>query len=261
MTPAVLESCRTWFHGYARSFAQENGALHPMLELKRAHSLRVADNACGIARDLGWSDEDVRTAEAIGLLHDVARFPQYTRYGTFSDRRSIDHGEHGAEILAAHGVLEGFATPAQARILDAIRLHNRRDVPEGLDGEHLRFLLAIRDADKLDIFFIINDAVLHNRCEQFPDLLLNVRPDGPATPALVEEIRSRRQGSYEHIHSLADIYLVRTAWIYSMSYTPTLRRIVERNLLLDLRECVPRDPALLELIRDAEAHIARRLAQ
>ncbi|HNS00433.1 MAG TPA: HD domain-containing protein [Planctomycetota bacterium] len=255
MDQTALNAVRNWFDAYTRSFAADGGGLPPMLQLKLDHSRRVADDCAAIARDLGWSAAETAAAEALGLLHDTARFPQYATYRTFSDRRSIDHGEHGRLIVEREGVLAAAGDVYGRSILDGIRYHNKRDVPAGLAPDSLKLVNLVRDADKLDIFYIINDAVLNDRTEMFPELLLDVNPRGRATPALVAEIKASRQGSYENIRSLADIFLVRTAWIFGMTYAPTLRRIAERKLLLDLRDAIPHDPEVTALIDAARAHI------
>ena len=33
------------------------------------------------------------------MLHDIGRFEQIKRYGTFNDSKSVDHGEFGADLL------------------------------------------------------------------------------------------------------------------------------------------------------------------
>ena len=38
-----------WLKEYIDSFRDENGGLHPLMEVKRTHSLRVRDNASQIA--------------------------------------------------------------------------------------------------------------------------------------------------------------------------------------------------------------------
>ena len=261
MDTRTLEEIRHWFSTYTQSFASADGSLLPMLTLKLEHSLRVAADSAAIARDLSWPDSEVADAEALGLLHDTARFSQYTTYRTFSDRKSIDHGDHGHAIVRDLRVLARAGAANERRILDGIRYHNKRDLPPGIDAESLRFVNLIRDADKLDIFYVINDAVLNNRTERFPELLLNVDPRGRATPALVAEIKNSKQGSYENIHSLADIFLVRTAWIFGMSYAPTLARIAERKLLIDLRDAIPHEPEVIAMIDAAHAHIEQVLSR
>ena len=43
--------------------------------------------------------QGIELASLIGLLHDIARFEQYTKYKTFNDLESFDHGDYGVEIL------------------------------------------------------------------------------------------------------------------------------------------------------------------
>lgn len=52
-----------------------------------------------IAKGMKLTQEEIDIATLIGLLHDIARFEQYTKYHTFKDAESIDHGDLGAEIL------------------------------------------------------------------------------------------------------------------------------------------------------------------
>ena len=46
---------------------------------KQGHSIRVMRICNKIAKSLNLSDEQVDIATLIGLLHDIARFEQYTR--------------------------------------------------------------------------------------------------------------------------------------------------------------------------------------
>ena len=49
MTNEGQDTLRTWFERYVDGFRDREGFLHPLLELKRCHSLRVAENAGIIA--------------------------------------------------------------------------------------------------------------------------------------------------------------------------------------------------------------------
>ena len=70
-----------------------------MLKNKQQHSIRVMEINRDIAIRLKLTQEEIDIATLIGLLHDIARFEQYKRYGTFKDRESIDHGDYAIEIL------------------------------------------------------------------------------------------------------------------------------------------------------------------
>ena len=70
-----------------------------MIKYKYNHSYRVVHQAEEIARSLELDEEDRALASLIGLLHDIARFRQWTDYKTFSDDESFDHGKEGVKIL------------------------------------------------------------------------------------------------------------------------------------------------------------------
>ena len=123
-------------------------------QLKVRHTYKVADISEQIAIDLKLSPQDVDLAWLIGLLHDIARFEQNKRYGTFNDLVSVDHAELGADILFKDGKIRDFIdAEVYGNIIEtAIRFHNKYRVDSSLDERTKMFCNIIRDADKLDIF-------------------------------------------------------------------------------------------------------------
>ena len=122
------------------------------IERKQGHSLRVMQISKQIAEGLKLSQEEIGLAMLIGLLHDVARFEQYTRYHTFRDIDSIDHGNLGAEILE-HEIRKYIDTDQYDNIIiKAVKNHNKYKVEEKLTETEELFAKIIRDADKIDIF-------------------------------------------------------------------------------------------------------------
>ena len=139
-----------------------------MIRLKTEHTLRVAGNCARIAAGLQMDSDSEDFAWLLGLLHDIGRFEQARRYGTFVDSVSVDHAELGADLLFRDGLIGEFPVqeiPAyRLSILEtAIRLHNRLSLPEGQDGETRRFCDLIRDADKADIFRVVTELSYEER--------------------------------------------------------------------------------------------------
>lgn len=119
------------------------------------HSHRVMDCAGRIAESINLSKEEIEIAKLIGLLHDIARFEQYTKYRTFRDERSFDHGDKGVEILKNNEYIRKYIEDDKYDnvIIKAIKNHNKFKIEEGLSKKELLFAKIIRDADKLDIFY------------------------------------------------------------------------------------------------------------
>ena len=99
-----LEKAENEFIEYTKKFDLEN----KRLKGKQEHSLRVRDISKKIAENLQLDNKEIQLATLIGLLHDIARFEQYTQYGTFRDRESVDHGDLGVEILKKNDYIKKY---------------------------------------------------------------------------------------------------------------------------------------------------------
>lgn len=64
------ETVKNYFLSYTKAYEQSN----PQIQLKIAHTLRVADHALAIAKGLKFSNEEQDLAYTIGMLHDIGRF-------------------------------------------------------------------------------------------------------------------------------------------------------------------------------------------
>lgn len=249
MNTDPVSRTRLWLESFARTHGWSESGCHRMLEIKMEHTLRVAADCRGIAQDQGWSADSWVSAEIVGLLHDVARFPQFQRFRTFIDRDSFDHGEHGYGVLLQYPVLNAFPPETRDAILTGVRYHNRKQMPVNLAEPALSLLKLVRDADKLDILQVIRDVSENDDYGNHPELLLGKDKAGPPSAALITEILETRTGSYEHVHSLTDLDLLRLTWIYDLNYPSSLQRLKSRNLYRDLLGARHADPRI-ELIKD-----------
>lgn len=137
------------FIKYTQKFDLDN----KNIKRKQGHSIRVMRICNKIAKNLGLSDKQVDVATLIGLLHDIARFEQYTKFRTFNDLESFDHGDYGTEILDKDIRKYIKEDKFDNIIKTAIKNHNKFQIEEGLSKEELLFSKIIRDADKIDIIF------------------------------------------------------------------------------------------------------------
>jgi hypothetical protein len=252
MNDPQLQSVFARYDRYVDGYSA-SGGLEPMLELKLGHSRRVAANCRSIASDLGWPDGDLNAAEAMGLLHDVGRFPQYRRHRTFHDADSVNHAELGHQVTLDERLLSGCDPHDERRVLDGIRLHNCRFLPAGLAGGSLAFVQLARDSDKLDIFHVIREAVETGRIRNHPEILLRITLDGPANPAIIEDIRQGRTGAYGDVKSLTDFNLMQLSWFADINFVPTFRLIDARGFMGHFRRVLPGEPDVQEALERAEA--------
>ncbi len=259
MNGEQLEKIRVWFTRYVQSFVREGEEIPPPLALKLRHTERVAEEARGLAADLGWSSAEQNTAEALGVLHDVGRFPQFAEHGTFSDAVSVDHGELGWTVVKQAPVLPGLPLAEQKQILDGIRHHNARTVPDDLDRGSLSLLQLIRDADKLDVFRVVLEAVSRDGFRDLPDMLPHITLERTCSPEIIEEVQNHRCCSLSDLRSLGDFLLMLLSWAYDINTLPALKRIRDRRIVSQILGHLPRSRALDHLGEVVDATIAERL--
>lgn len=144
-----LEKAKNEFLKYTENYDLTN----ENIKRKQGHSIRVMNISKRIATELKLSEEQIEVATLIGLLHDIARFEQYTQYQTFNDNRSFDHGDYGVKILDKDIRKYIEIDKYDDIIKKAIKNHNKFEIEEGLNEEELLFAKIIRDADKIDILY------------------------------------------------------------------------------------------------------------
>ena len=135
-----------------------------VLEIRRKyyHSLRVMNLARKYAKLLNFSDEDIKLASVIGLLHDIGRFDQFKMYHTFDDFKSIDHADYGVQLLQQNHLIKRFYQTDNEEdyhiIFFAIKNHNKLVVNNrDCNERYMMHAQLVRDVDKLDLIFLVGD--------------------------------------------------------------------------------------------------------
>ncbi|MEI8242037.1 MAG: HD domain-containing protein [bacterium] len=236
MTADDMTLLETFFAGYTRRFAGADGRLHPMQQLKVAHSWRVVANAEHIMTAGQWPEAPRRLGRAAALLHDVGRFSQYAETGSFEDRRSFDHAARSAEVLLAEGVLSALSAGARETILAAVRQHNVRELPATLAAAQARFAHLVRDADKLDIFRVLEDAIRDGHLEDHPEIAWSLPETGLANPVILAAVSAGQTVSYQHVHSLCDFVLIQVGWLHSLLHYDAAVALAAARGALEFRE-------------------------
>ena len=158
MKPDSIADLRETYGRYVDGYRDAGGALPDMMQLKLTHTEKVVESAIAIAKGEGFDARTSLACEAAALLHDTGRYEQLRVYNTFRDSDSVDHAVFSHDIVEKRGWLDGWTD--RDAILDAVLYHNRRDIPADVaEGLPLACARTVRDADKLDIFRVLEDRV------------------------------------------------------------------------------------------------------
>ena len=244
----MLLPCLTKLYDeYVDTYREADGELPVMMRLKRVHTGFVVKNAEAIADGEGFTAEEREVALAAALLHDTGRYEQLKRYNTFKDSDSIDHAVFSHDIVKEKGWLDKVEVEGRGRqwkdaILKAVLYHNRRDLPKEVEHplststSDLNLLSkaahTVRDADKLDIFRVLEDRVKNTDWKGDTRAFWNLAISAPPNPVVVECIAEGRPVDYQNVKSLSDFVLIQVGWMIAGIHFATARRLCrERNHL------------------------------
>ncbi|MBI5676315.1 MAG: HD domain-containing protein [Nitrospirae bacterium] len=239
MTNDDLNSLKLWFSDYTSSFFGADEGDNRNLRLKVEHTQNVCANIKEIAESLPLTSEKIILAETIALFHDIGRFSQYTKYKTFQDGKSINHGLLGAKILQEENLLSGLAAAERNLIFNSVKFHNVFQIPDLKDEELLLFQKLIRDADKLDIL-----RVFINFYESPPEQRASATafrlPDTPEySKEILERIYKKQKVSYESLKTVNDFRLMNISWGYAMNFKASYRLLKEWDCLNRIARHLP----------------------
>lgn len=230
-----------WFADYVeRQYALCEGDDGPM-RLKERHTRAVLGYARRMAREEGFAPYIVRACLLAALYHDVARFAQYLRYGTFRDRDSRNHGLWGAAILKREGRLAQEDETVRRLVLAAVALHNRYALPASLPEAMARVAWTVRDADKLDILRVMDEHLSGPR-PYCPTVVLGL-PDAAdrVSGKVLEDALNGRVAAYADLLSVNDFRVLLGTWLGDMHFASSRRLFAESPHAVRLLEGLPQE--------------------
>jgi len=242
-----------WLGKYINGFRGEDGTLHPLLEVKRVHSMKVRDNCALIADGLGWTGSRRDLALTAAVLHDAGRFLQFATYGTFFDGASVDHGDLGHRVLQESFPWERIeGEGVKTAVLEAGRLHNKKVLPADVPADLLSVAEIVRDSDKIDVFRLVRRHVEENRVN---DLLPRLDVNGGYSGELIRELEEDGQGSYRNVRSLADFLLVQLSWAFDLNFAPSFRLLGGDGTFSWIAGRLPSHPAVDPFVDSVFRHV------
>lgn len=213
-------------------YVENYNANDEKIKLKIEHTYRVSTLCEKIAISENLSSEDIDIAWLSGMLHDIGRFEQIRRYGTFDDAKSIDHALLGIEILFDDNYIRQFVDDNKYDDLlyKAIKYHSAFELPSSLTQRELTFCNILRDADKIDILKVNIDTPIEKIYNVTTQVLKNSVISNEVLADFKQHktiLKSIRQTPVDHICG-------HIALVFGLCY-PLSRQIVkEQGYLLKL---------------------------
>lgn len=257
---SILPGLRSWFEDYIREFSSEDPGFQENIDLKTEHTRRVCEAVLDIGGSLDLPDEDLCMAEVTALMHDIGRFEQYKKYGTFSDYRSEDHAALGVKVIKHNRILEGLEPDKAGIIIRVIAYHNYFSLPAKEEGNCLFFLKLLRDADKVDIWRVVTDYYQNSGNKRNQAIELDLPDIDRISDPVYKALINRELARMADLKTLNDFKLLQIGWIYDVNFRRTFQIIQERGYLEKIRDALPKKSARVsEIYERAAAYLERNI--
>ena len=252
MTTDDLINLKKWFSDYCRSFYTVDREDQKNLTLKEVHTFNVLENIIRIAQEEKLSPNSILLAGATALFHDVGRFPQYTKYKTFRDSISVNHGKLGAEILVEINVLEALPLNEQEMIINAVKFHNAFAVPVLQEQDSILLIKLIRDADKLDIWRVFTE-YFETKEEDRPSAVGLGLSDLPEySQEVLSCLYEKKLATLSSLKSLNDFKLMQLSWIFDLNFRTSFLMLLERDYINKISATLPKTDEILKALKGLE---------
>jgi hypothetical protein len=148
-------------------------------------------------------------------------------YDTFLDKDSINHGEYGVKVLFEDGLIRKFVQEDTYDdiIKTAILNHNRANIQKGLTNKEELHSKIIRDADKVDIYYVLNTAKIEDTycCKDMSNDIIK--------DEIVRQFKEEHCINYKLRESAAEIMISHFVFVFDFNYDFTLQIIKENDYI------------------------------
>lgn len=202
------------FKEYVSNFDMEN----EKIKRKYIHTFEVAKISEILAKRLNLSDEEVFLAKLIGLLHDLGRFEQVTKYDSFKDIE-MDHADFGVKLLFEENMIRKFISDEKYDniIYNAVKYHNKLSIPNNFDERTALFCKIIRDADKIDIYRVMTEEYENLFYDKVSEYVLN-------------EFNNNESINYKYVKNKTDSLMVKFAFMYDINFMESFEILKETKI-------------------------------
>ena len=237
---------------YMKSFYTDDEEVQRGILIKETHTGYVTANSVELAKYLKLNQHDVELAEIIGLFHDVG------------DADSEDHADLGMKVISELDFFKKISAEDFEIAKFAIQQHNKKEIAANDDERKILFAKIIRDADKLDIYRVLEPFFAQENADKMPNFIKG-KFIADISDDFVDHFAKGEQADFREIRTNGDRKIVRLMWIYNVNYAWTLKKISERGYIDEIIENLPRtennSARIDEGIKRLREYVAKKISE
>lgn len=249
-----LDAHKAVLTSFAQSHLTGDPAKDNFINLKLSHSLHVHENAEKIIEGEEIEGKQAEICSLAALYHDIGRFPQFARFGTFNDKESVNHGRQGVLTLRDIDLPSDMSADDFRLIRLAIGQHNIKSIKADLADPYATPVKLVRDADKVDIFRVMVEHFSGDNPDPVVTYGYDDIPD-KYTPAIYNAVMNGETGDYNLVRYANDFKLLIVGWLNDLHFLTSLRIIHERGNVESIFSFLPKNDEIFALKEKVEEFI------
>ncbi|WP_051295009.1 HD domain-containing protein [Maridesulfovibrio bastinii] len=243
------------FEIFTQNYLNSDSEFPENFNLKYSHTFNVLENCFNLTKATELEEKIINSALTACLFHDIGRFPQFKKYGTFNDNESVNHARLGVGVLCSQKFLTDLPDQMRRTVYGAIALHNRRSIPENIRQELKTVTEIVRDCDKIDIMRVLLDSISSpDENGNVPFLGLKEIPEMLSENILLS-INKHQSALYSDMKCVNDFRLMLLSWSYDLNFRWSRQEIIRRGYinkifgsLPDVRQIKELRPEILKVL-------------
>lgn len=254
-----IHALRNWYFSYFDGFLSGIDDVNKNFVHKKNHTLRVVDEISELGEAEVKSNELRNLAVIAALFHDLGRFEQFSKYNTFADSKSENHASLSVEIMKRENVLDGLDDTQIEIIYQSILNHNLPALPPTKNPKVETVSKLLRDADKMDNFFIIVRDRERLAKEKKQTYYFGLPLSAGFTESILSKLINGEVVPYSEAENVNDFNLLQLGWIYDLNFKTSFYRIKERDYIDRFRAFLPEHQLIEKYLKLILAYIDSKL--
>ena len=120
----------------------------------------------------------------------------------------------------------------------------------------------VRDADKLDIWWVVTDYYHSSKGKRNQAIELNLPDREEISETIYQDLMAGRLVRLADLQVLNDFKLLQMSWVYDLNYEKSFELVLSRGYLEAIRDALPQGSRRVQDVYDrARRHLERGMAQ
>jgi len=249
----IIQTLQKAYKEYLIHFKSDPYINDPAIEKMILHTERVVENILILADSLELSDNEKYIAEITALFHDIGRF--WLLLPENAESKITDHAEASIEYFNSSPIFSELDETTQNIIIQAIKNHNKSELPKKEGDSVLFYIKLLRDADKLDTWRSTSEYITRKggKPSMAIELVLSDKP--VVSPSICKTIIEGAIPAKTEIVTLNDFIIFQMSWIFDLHFKKSFQILNQKQYIRHLYDSLPKNDSVIEIYRMIRIHI------